>query len=138
MIDFSVSVAVGQAWTQAPQDTHSDDRKSSSIPGDTTEATDKPESAVDEQLAIVGVSLTPEQESAADRIQEQYLSQLRMLNRGIDGFHTRLVSLEADKFVEIEKILTEEQLKQLREIRQSAPIAIADKATRKISVKRTK
>ena len=28
MIDFSISVAVGQAWTQAPQETHSDPRES--------------------------------------------------------------------------------------------------------------
>ena len=28
MTDFSLSAEVGQAWTQAPQDTHSDDRKS--------------------------------------------------------------------------------------------------------------
>ena len=28
MIDFSCSVAVGQAWTQAPQDTHSELKKS--------------------------------------------------------------------------------------------------------------
>lgn len=91
-------------------------------------ATDKPESAVEEQLAIVGVSLTPEQESAADRIQERYLSRLRSLNRDIDGFHTRLVSLEADKFVEIEKVLTKDQLQELREIRQTAPSAAADQA----------
>ena len=91
-------------------------------------ANDKPESAVEEQLAIVGVSLTPEQESAADRIQEAYLSRLRSLNRDIDGFHTRLVSLEADKFVEIEKVLTKDQLQELREFRQTAPQASADQA----------
>ena len=33
--DFSVSVAVGQACTQAPQETHSEARKSSCMPGDT-------------------------------------------------------------------------------------------------------
>ena len=33
--DFSVSVAVGQACTQAPQDTHSDSKKASLMPGDT-------------------------------------------------------------------------------------------------------
>ena len=34
MTDFSISVAVGQAWTQAPQETHSESRKSSSWPAD--------------------------------------------------------------------------------------------------------
>ncbi len=92
------------------------------------QATDKPESAVEEQLAIVGVSLTEEQESAADKIQEGYLSRLRSLNRDIDGFHTRLVSIEADMFVEVEKVLTQDQLQELREIRQNAPSAAADQA----------
>ena len=81
----------------------------------------KPVSAVEEEIAIAGVPLTPKQEAAADAIQEKYLSRLRSLNRGIQGLHNRLVSLEADKFVEIEKVLTKDQLKQLCEIRQSAP-----------------
>src|SRR5271167_2794916 len=38
MTDFSIRVAVGQACTQAPQETHSDSRKSSSIPAATWEA----------------------------------------------------------------------------------------------------
>ena len=42
MIDFSVSVAVGQAWTQAPQETHSEPRNDSSMPGDTTESKPRP------------------------------------------------------------------------------------------------
>jgi hypothetical protein len=84
----------------------------------------KPVSAVEQDLAIVGVSLTPAQEAMADAIQEKYLSRLRALNRGIQGLHNRLVSLEADKLVEIEKVLTKDQLKQLCEIRQSAPPAM--------------
>src|SRR5262249_26966496 len=42
MTDFSISVAVGQAWTQAPHETHSEPRKLSSIPGDTLEAKPRP------------------------------------------------------------------------------------------------
>ena len=38
---FSFRVAVGQACTQAPQDTHSDDRKSPP-PGDTLESKPRP------------------------------------------------------------------------------------------------
>jgi len=33
------------------------------------------------------------------------------------------MSLEADKLVELENVLTKEQLSQLREIRQNAPVA---------------
>ena len=42
MIDFSISVAVGQAWTQAPQETHSESRKSCFCPADTVEAKPRP------------------------------------------------------------------------------------------------
>ena len=100
--------------------------------------TAKPVSAVEKELAIVGVSLTPEQEAAADAIQEKYLSRLRSLNRGIQGLHNRLVSLEADKFVEIEKVLTKDQLKQLCEIRQSAPPTTPGEAASKRDAARTR
>src|SRR6185312_10836157 len=40
--DFSINVAVGQACTQAPQETHSDWRKSSPMPGETTDEKPRP------------------------------------------------------------------------------------------------
>jgi hypothetical protein len=40
--DFSCSVAVGQASTQAPQLTHSDSMKASSCPGDTRDSKPRP------------------------------------------------------------------------------------------------
>ena len=93
--------------------------------------TPKPVSAVEEEITIMGVPLTPDQEAAADAVQEKYLSRLRSLNRAIEGLHNRLVSLEADKFVEIEKVLTEDQLKQLCQIRQTAPPALLGEVTSK-------
>ena len=99
------------------------------------QATTPPASAVDESNAVVGVSLTPEQEAAADKLQEKYLSRLRSLNRDIQGLHTRLVSLEADKLVEIEKVLTKDQLKQLREIRQNAPAVLKAEANKSAATK---
>ncbi len=98
----------------------------------------KPVRAVEEELAIVGVRLTPEQEAAADAIQQKYLSRLRSLNRNIQGLHNRLVSLEADKFVEIEKVLTTDQLKQLCEIRQSAPPTTPGETASKRDAARTR
>ncbi|MBC8117308.1 MAG: hypothetical protein H7062_23170, partial [Candidatus Saccharimonas sp.] len=95
------------------------------------EETTKPATADEEVLSHIGVSLTDEQEAAADKVQEKYHSQLRSLNRDIQGLHTRLVSLEADKLVEIEKVLTKEQLAQLRTNRQNAP------ATPKVAISRT-
>lgn len=100
--------------------------------------TAKPVSAVEKELEIVGVPLTPEQEAAADAIQEKYLSRLRSLNRDIQGLHNRLVSLEADKLVEIEKVLTKDQLKQLSEIRKSAPPTTPGEAANKMDAARTK
>lgn len=95
------------------------------------EETKKPATAVEEGLATAGVSLSDEQEAAADKLQEKYRAQLRSLNRDIQGLHTQLVSLEADKLVEIEKVLTKDQLVQLRTIRQSAP-STPKVATRKM------
>ena len=40
---FSVSVAVGQAWTHAPQETHSLCMNGSSMPGDTRDSKPRPE-----------------------------------------------------------------------------------------------
>lgn len=74
--------------------------------------------------------LTPEQERAADKLQETYLSHLRSLNRDIQGLHIQLVSLEGDKLAEIENVLTEDQLLQLREIRKTAPAEHAAAAQR--------
>lgn len=85
--------------------------------------TTKPVSAVDQETGGVGITLTDEQAALADKIQDKYRAQLRSLNRDIEGLHTRLVSLEADRLVEIEKVLTKDQLAQLRLNRQAAPDA---------------
>jgi hypothetical protein len=82
------------------------------------QATAKPTDPVEQEVAGADISLTPEQEDAADKIQQKYVGRLRSLNRDVQGLHTRLVSLEADKLVELEKLLTPEQLAQLREARQ--------------------
>ena len=73
---------------------------------------------------MYGLLSSPHLEAAADTLQGKYLDRLRSLNRDIEGLHTRLVALEADKLVEIEKILTKEQLTQLHEIRQDAPVSV--------------
>ena len=85
------------------------------------QATSKPADAVQDELAGVGVSLTAEQEAMAEKVEEKYRAHLRSLNRDIQGLHSRLLSLEADKLVAIEKVLTKDQLTQLRTNRQSAP-----------------
>lgn len=83
--------------------------------------TEKPAAVVDEGLAAVGITLNEEQEFASDKVQEQYRGRMRSMNREIERLHNQLVSLEADKLVEIEKVLTKEQLTQLRMNRQTVP-----------------
>lgn len=90
-----------------------------------------PQKADEEHPGLTGVALTPQQESATDKLEETYRPSIRSHNRDIADLHTRLLSLEADKFVEIEMVLTPDQMKQLREIRQSAPLAAGQQISRK-------
>lgn len=85
----------------------------------TNQSTEKPADAVEQAVAGTGITLSPEQETAAEKIQQNYSSHLRSLNRDVEGLHNRLVSLEADKLVELEKLLTKAQLAELRESRQT-------------------
>ena len=99
------------------------------------QATAKPADPADQVIAGIGITLTDEQEDAADAIHHKYTGRLRSLNRDIQGLHTRLVSLEADKLVELEKILTKEQLSQLREsrlhVKAGAKVTSAEKSSSK-------
>ena len=125
--EVSLLAAVEDHLTEAQQTKVRDERRKvahaeKSLEGTDTKpnkATAKPVDPVEQEVAGVGISLTSEQEAAADKIHHQYVGHLRSLNRDIQGIHTRLVSLEADKLVELEKLLTKEQLTQLREHRQT-------------------
>lgn len=118
--------------TQAPVKSNAETRKADQTADKSNDATEKPGQAVEDGLAAAGITLTEEQEAAADKVQDKYRSQLRAKNREIAALHIRLVSLEADKLAEIEKVLTKEQLSQLRMHRQNAP------DTRKVASKETK
>jgi len=87
-------------------------------------ATIKPGDAAEEEIAAAGVSLTPEQEDAADRVHHRYVGRLRTLNRDLQILHTRVVALEADQLVELEKLLTRQQLAQLRESRENGTTSV--------------
>ena len=100
-------------------------------PAAARQAADGPKSPIEEHPGLIGVALTPEQESAAEKLEESYGSSLRSHNRDIAELHTRLLSLEADKFVEIEKVLTADQLKKLCELRKSAPPVSRERVTSK-------
>lgn len=83
--------------------------------------TAKPANAGVETIAALGVRLSDEQEADANKVQGVYRSQLRSLTRDIQGMHTRIVSLEADKLLAMELVLTKDQLVQLRADRKNPP-----------------
>lgn len=78
---------------------------------------------VDEDLADVGITLTSEQQTAAEKVEEKYRPQFRSMKHDIESLHARLLSLSACKMEDIEKVLTKDQLSELRTHRQSAPEA---------------
>lgn len=75
---------------------------------------------VDEITLGNGVTLTVDQEVIADRITNKHMAHLRALHRRVHMIHNRLIALETDKIVELEKLLTKEQLDQLHQDRQAA------------------
>lgn len=81
----------------------------------------KSDDVVKDELSTAGVSLTSEQQTMAEQIQDKYRGRLRSMNRDIQGLHVRLLSLETDKLAAIEGVLTKDQLEQLRTERQQAP-----------------
>jgi hypothetical protein len=140
-IDVSLLAAIEDNMTEAQRTKVRDQRRkvahaekalagTSSKPN---QAIAKPADPVEQEVAGADISLTPEQEDVADKIQQKYAGHLRSLNRDIQGIHNRLVSLEADKLVELEKLLTQEQLAQLRAARKmmtGAPkLTAADKVS---------
>jgi hypothetical protein len=85
---------------------------------------EKPEAAKDErtdvaeaEIAVAGITLTEQQEEASEEIHHHYRKQMRALHRDIHHLHHRLLSLESDKLAQIEKVLTKDQLAQLRATR---------------------
>lgn len=129
-LESSMLAAIEDNLTEAQRQQVRDQRRKTAAHEKLTEATNekpnqaktRPADTVEDELAAASVSLSTEQEAMADKIQEKYRPQLRSMNRDIQGLHTRLVSLEADKLVAIEKVLTKEQLAELRSNRQNAPV----------------
>ncbi|MDB5340239.1 MAG: hypothetical protein JWN70_5858 [Planctomycetaceae bacterium] len=91
----------------------------------TTTAAAKPTTPAEKELAHDGITLTAQQAAASDKIQDQYQTNLETLHHEIQGLHARLLALEADKLVQIEKVLTKEQIIELKQHREMAPAALA-------------
>lgn len=76
--------------------------------------------AIGEGEAGLGVALTAEQEALGRKIQEKFQARLNTLGNEVQLLHNRLLSIEMDKIVEIEKVLTKEQHEQLAQHRKTA------------------
>ena len=89
-----------------------------------TEPANENATEAEEQLAQNGVTLTAAQAEASDKIQEKYQTNLEVLHNEIQELHARLLALETDKLAEIEKVLTKEQLVELRKNRDMPPATV--------------
>lgn len=82
------------------------------------DSNDKKDTVV-EEITIVGVNLSPDQESTAEELRGSYSHRLHKLNRRISELHAQLVSMEVERLLKIEEILTKEQRQQLRKEHQN-------------------
>lgn len=122
-IEDNLTEAQRQKVRDHRQKTAQHEKVIASTPGKLNQAPDKAATPVEEELGEVGVTMTAEQGAMADKIQEKFHDQLHSMHRDIQGFHARLLCLEADKLVRMEKVLTKEQLTELRKSRENAPVA---------------
>jgi hypothetical protein len=70
--------------------------------------------APEEEIVIIGITLTPQQQEKADGIRRNYNDRLGSLNDNIERLQAKMLSLETEKLLEIEDVLTKEQRDQLR------------------------
>jgi len=101
-------------------DTAKDYAKSENAKSDDNknDSNDKQDTVV-EEITIVGVNLSPDQESTAEELRGSYSHRLHKLNRRISELHAQLVSMEVERLLKIEEILTKEQRQQLRKEHQN-------------------
>ena len=76
---------------------------------------------VEEEIVVIGISLSPEQRRQAADVHASYAEQLEAWREQVRDLHAQLVALEADKVISIEHLLTDAQIKQLREQRKRPP-----------------
>lgn len=87
----------------------------------------------EEEVVVIGISLTPQQRQAADKIHRSYFDQLQGIGQELGRLHARLVALETEKIVKVEDVLSKDQLAQLRKQGQESGTATSEKegATKK-------
>jgi hypothetical protein len=91
-------------------------------PASTAGANSGSASANDEKTPA-GVPLTPEQVAAMGKLQEKYHMQLAPLTHDIQICHARMLAIEMDKFLELQRVLTKPQQDKLSQMLQSGEAA---------------
>lgn len=81
----------------------------------------------EEEVVIIGVSLSSDQQAAADKIHRQFFDRLQAVGQDLGRLHARLVALETEKIVNVEKVLTKDQLAQLRKRGDESGTATSEK-----------
>jgi len=74
-----------------------------------------------DELVVIGITLTPEQQTRAGRVHSSYDKRLHALRAETHAMHWKLVALEAEKMTSIEEVLTKDQLQKLRQGREHGP-----------------
>lgn len=77
-----------------------------------------------------GVALTPEQVAAVNKLQEKYHVHLAPMTRDIQNSHNRMLAIEMEKFLEIQKVLNKDQLTKLNQMLESGEAAKIARLTR--------
>jgi len=67
-----------------------------------------------EEITVVGITLSPDQETAAEDVRGNYFEHLHRLNGDLQTLHSQLVAMETERLLKIEDILTKEQKETLR------------------------
>jgi len=120
--------AIEDSFTDAQRQQAQEERRkrlassAAAAPASTAGANTPDPSAKDEK-APPGVQLTSEQVASMGKLQEKYHVQLAPLTRHIQICHARMLAIEMDKFLEIQKVLTKEQHDKLSQMLQSGQAA---------------
>lgn len=96
---------------QASRENARDERKSRDNK-DGDKSNDK--NVIVEEITVVGVTLSPEQEAAAEGVRGNYFDQLHKMNGELQSLHSQLVAMETARLLKIEDVLTKEQKESLR------------------------
>ncbi len=125
-IEDGLSDSQRQRLRQQRQRTSRQDEKEDSGSDTRSSRDNSQQDGVEEEIFIFGITLSPEQQQSSQTTRAAYIDRLRETDQAIEALHARMISLEIDKLLEIEKVLSKEQREQLRKDHQSLTSAARD------------